>query len=200
MVVRPAFVILLLASLGLSSCDETDAVALRLRLNRDLSGTIVTSTLAIPTHDGLLVQATQGANWESKVEVACAAGSFENVNQLKLADLDLVAGEAPGGVGYLQLSVPRGEGVRWALAMVPLTADERVVAATALDPSGRVRTVGTTIKFEVELPSAVVSNGLTNRSRGSKSSGEGHIATLLVPLETALTPGEPMVWHLTWQK
>jgi len=39
------------------------------------------------------------------------------------------------------------------------------------------------IKIELELPAAVIGNGLTGKTRGTKVSAEGAIATLVVPLD-----------------
>ena len=90
--------------------------------------------------------------------------------------------------------------MRWARAFVPLSSDERQRAASALDPSGRTKDVGATLKLEIELPNVIISDGLLGRARGTKSSKEGERATLVVPLEIATTEGDPIIWHLTWQK
>jgi hypothetical protein len=81
-----------------------------------------------------------------------------------------------------------------------LTEDERKSVSGALDPTGKSEAVGATLKIEIELPSAVVGNGVVGKTRGTKSTSEGALATLIVPIETMLTPGDPITWHLTWQK
>ena len=192
---------LLLASLlALPACDETDAVAVRVRLRDDLSGTIRTSGLALPGGDGPLQQSSEGAVWGSRVEMLCATGTFVDVSKLRVADITFGAGSGGQGIGFAQVTIPRGPDVRWPRAFVPLSSDERKSAAGALDPTGKSDAVGATLKIEVELPSAVVGNGVLGKPRGTKASAEGAVATLVVPIDTMSTPGDPVVWHLTWQK
>lgn len=184
----------------LGACDETDAAAVRLRLARDLSGRISASALQ-PTAEGVRppIEAA-GVTWTTRVELLCAAGTFQKLSDVVLSDLTLSAGEGDKGICFLMLSLPRGPEVRWARELVPLGPAERKTASEAFDPSGKADAVGETVKFEVTLPSDVVGNGLTGRTRGTKAKSEGEVATLTVPVETALSAGEPIVWHLTWQK
>ena len=173
--------------LVLGACDESDAVSLRIKVREDFSGTIRASSLVLPAADGLVQRETQGATWDSRVDVACAAGRFDGLSALKLSDLAISGGEAGEGLCFVRVVLPRGEAVRWRVA-------------GAIDPTGKAKTVGSTIKIEIELPATVVGNGLTGKSRGMKATAEGSVATLVVPLEQATTPGEPITWHLTWQK
>jgi hypothetical protein len=190
----------LLPLLALPACDETDAVAVRIRLRDDLSGTVRTSGLVVPAEGHAVERETQGVTWGTRVDVACASGTFTSVESLRVADIEFAAGIQNEYVGFARVVVPRGEAVRWAKTFVPLDATQRREAAGALDPSGRSVEVGATIKIEVELPAAVIGNGLTGKTRGVKVSAEGAIATLVVPLETIHQGTEPMIWHLTWQR
>lgn len=192
--------LLLSTALFLSACDETDAVAVRIRLREDFAGTITTSALSIPPAEGLLAQESRGVQWDAHVDVVCASGHFESLSELHLADIAMTAGEAGAGLCYANISLPRGREARWAYVLVPLSADERARSAAALDPSSKSKDVGRTIKIEVTIPATVVANGLTGKTRGVKASDEGAVATLVVPLEVATTAGDPIVWHLTWQK
>ena len=192
---------LLLASLAaLPACDETDAVAVRVKLRDDFSGTVRTSGLALPQADGAVEQASEGAVWGSRVEMVCATGTFAEVSKLKVADISFSAGAGGQGIGYAQVSIPRGPDVRWPGAFVPLSEEERKSVAGALDPTGKSEAVGATIKLEFELPSAVVGNGVIGKVRGTKTTAEGPLATIIVPIEAMRAPGDPLVWHLTWQK
>jgi len=186
--------------LVLGACDESDAVSLRIKVREDFSGTIRASSLVLPAADGLVQRETQGATWDSRVDVACAAGRFDGLSALKLSDLAISGGEAGEGLCFVRVVLPRGEAARWPRAFVPLSDDGRARVAGAIDPTGKAKTVGSTIKIEIELPATVVGNGLTGKSRGMKATAEGSVATLVVPLEQATTPGEPITWHLTWQK
>jgi len=183
-----------------AGCDETDAVAVRLTVAEDFSGTVRTSSLALPREPGLLEQSVSGAQWDSSVEVVCAAGRFAALADLALADIVIRGGTTPEGLSFVRIELPRGEGARWPRAFVPLTVEERRRAVAALDPSGRAKEVGATVKLEVELPSDAVGNGLTGRARGTRTKSEGTLATLTVPLDVATTAGDPIVWHLTWQR
>ncbi|MFN0009109.1 MAG: hypothetical protein ACKVXR_14495 [Planctomycetota bacterium] len=198
--IRPLTALLLLSFLTLPACDETDAVAVRIRLRDDLSGTVRTSGLVVPTEEHAVQRETQGVTWGNQVDIACASGTFSSIGSLRIADIEFAAGSGHESIGFARVVIPRGEAVRWAKTFVPLDATQRKEAAGALDPSGRSVEVGSTIKIEVELPAAVIGNGLTGKTRGVKVSAEGAIATLVVPLETIHLGTEPIVWHLTWQR
>jgi hypothetical protein len=138
--------------------------------------------------------------WKSRVDLRCATGDFARLSEIGLSDATLSAGEGEGGLCFLRLSLPRGPEVHWARELVPLSQAERKEAAGAFDPSGESTEVGSTVKFEITLPSDPIGNGVTPRPRGTKAKSDGKTATLIVPVETALGTGEPLVWHLTWQK
>lgn len=184
----------------LCACDESDAVAVRIHLRPDLSGTLTASALARPAEGARLPVDTRGVTWKSRVDLANASGEFARLADVGISDLALSAGETEGGLCFLRLSLPRGPEVHWARELVPLSAAERKDASAAIDSGGSVAEIGSTIKFEVTLPSDVVGNGVMPRPRGTKLKAEGAVATLVVPIDTALSPGDPIVWHLTWQK
>jgi hypothetical protein len=187
-------------SLLLPGCDESDAVAVRIQLRPDFSGTLTASALERPAEGARAPLEARGVTWKSRVDLHCATGDFARLAELGISDATLTAGEGEGGLCFLRLSLPRGPGIHWAHELVPLDAAERKSASSAFDPTGQVTEIGATVKFEVTLPSSVVGNGVTPRPRGTKFKGDGNIATLTVPVETALAQGEPIVWHLTWQK
>jgi hypothetical protein len=186
--------------LVLSACDETDAVAIRVRLHEDFSGQVTTSNVALLESEAPLQQATQGVEWQSRAQIVCAAGHFAALGSVKMADIEWNTGDGGGGLAFVRIALPRGQSARWHKLLVPLSAEERTQAAAALDPSGRSKNVASMIKIEIELPSAVVGNGLTGRTRGIKAKAEGTTATLIVPLDVAAAEGDPIVWHLTWQR
>ncbi|MBK7877421.1 MAG: hypothetical protein IPJ77_17070 [Planctomycetes bacterium] len=197
---RHALLLLLSATLLLPGCDETDAVAVRVHLENDLTGTVTASALELPATGGRVVEAAQGAEWTARVGVVCNTGRFEDLSALKLADLTFAGGTNPTGLAYASVTLPRGEAATWPRTLVPLAPEERTKAAKAFDPSGKTTEIGATVKLEFTLPSAVVGNGVSGKSRGVRLSADGNVATLLVPIETALTAGDPIVWHMTWQK
>ena len=197
---RAMSALLLVPLLTLPACDETDAVAVRIRLRDDFSGTVRTSGLVVPPEEGEVQRQSQGVTWSTRVDVACANGTFASIESLKIADLEFTAGGSDQAIGFARVVVPRGEAAKWAKVFVPLDQAQRKDAAVALDPTGRSVDVGATLKIELELPTAVIGNGLTGKTRGTKVSAEGTIATLIVPLETVAAEKEPLVWHLTWQR
>jgi len=197
---RPSTALILALPLLLAACDETDVVAVRVKVREDLSGTVRTSGLLLPGSDGPVQKASDGATWGSRVEIECATGTFVDLSKLKLADISFGAGDGGQGIGFARVVLPRGPDARWPKTFVPLTEDERKSVSTAIDPSGKSESVGATLKIEIELPSAVVGNGVVGKTRGTKVTAEGTLATLIVPLESMTTPGDAITWHLTWQK
>lgn len=197
---RASAVFVLLAPLMLGACDESDAVSVHLRLRDDFSGTITASGLVGPAGPGRVESASSGANFEDRVEVAAASGRFAALNGLKVGDIAFAAGEAGEGFRFIKVTVPQGAPSQWPNLFVPLDEQARLKAAGALDPSGKSKDVGTSLKIEIELPGAVIGDGVVGKVRGTKSSHEGSIATLIVPLQAARAATEPLVWHLTWQK
>jgi hypothetical protein len=196
----PACLASLALSLLLTACDESDAVSVRIRVRPDLSGTITTSALQRPPEGAHIALETRGIGWKNLVDLRCATGDFARLSEVGISDATLSAGEGEGGLCFLRLSLPRGPEVHWARELVPLDSAERKAASTAFDPSGQAEEVGSTVKFEFTLPSEAIANGVTPRPRGTKAKSEGNVATLIVPVETALGTGEPIVWHVTWQK
>ena len=193
-------VLLSLFLFALGACDETDAVAIRIHLRDDFSGQVTTSNVALMPAESPLQQATQGVEWQSRAEILCSAGHFGSLGSLKLSDIALSSGDGGEGLAFVRISLPRGEAAKWCKVMIPMSAEERSTAAAALDPEGKTKNVASSIKLEIELPGNVVGNGLTGRVRGIKLKDEGATATLIVPLDVAQTPGDPIVWHLTWQR
>jgi hypothetical protein len=186
--------------LGLAACDETDAVAIRIHLRDDFSGRVTTSNVAMMPAESPLQQASQGVEWQSRAEIQCSAGKFASLGSLKIADIGLSSGDGGEGLAFVRVSLPRGDSAKWYKILIPLSAEERASAAASLDPDGKTKNVASSIKLEIELPGNVVGNGLTGRVRGMKVKDEGATATLVVPLDVAQSPGEPIIWHLTWQR
>ena len=197
---KPTIAPLLALALLLGACDETDVVAVRVQVREDMSGTVRTSGLLIPASDGPVQQATEGATWDSRVELVCATGTFDDLAKLKIADITFGSGQGGEGIGFARVVIPRGPDVRWPKTFVPLTSEERKEVAGAIDPTGKSDSVGATLKIELELPSAVIGNGLIGKIRGTKTTADGSLATLVVPLDAMTTAGDPLTWHLTWQR
>ena len=175
-------------------------MAIRIHLHDDFSGQVTTSNVALMPAESPLQQATQGVEWQSRAEILCSAGRFSSLSALKIAYIALSSGDGGDGLAFVRVSLPRGEAAKWSKVMSPMTAEERASATAALDPENKTKNVASSIKVEIELPGNVVGNGLTGRVRGIKLKDEGATATLIVPLDVAQTAGDPIVWHLTWQR
>lgn len=196
----PSLVLCLSLTALLSGCDESDAVAVRIQVRPDFSGKVTTSAVHQPSENARPSLETKGVTWTSRVDLRCATGDFAKLSELGLSDATLTAGEGEGGLCFLRVSLPRGPEVHWARELVPLDAAERKSASAAFDSTGLANEIGSTVKFEITLPSAPIGNGVTPRPRGTKIKADGNVATLIVPVETALASGDALVWHLTWQK
>jgi hypothetical protein len=197
---RALAVLALLAPLTLGACDESDAVSVHLRLRADFQGTITTSGLVAAAGPNRVESASTGAAFDDRAEVAAASGRFAALNGLKVGDIAFAAGEADEGFRFIKVTLPQGAAAQWPNLFVPLDEAARLKAAGALDPSGKSKDVGTSLKIEIELPGAVIGNGVQGKVRGTKFTSEGAIATLIVPVQAARGATEPLVWHLTWQK
>ncbi len=184
----------------LCACDEDDAVSIRIRLRDDGSGTLTTSGLIVPTDATRVEGASKGLQVDKRVQVSAAMGRFTALTGVSVADITFAAGEGDGGFRFLKVTVPQGQAAAWPDAFVPFDERARLDAAAALDPSGKSKDVGATLKIEIEMPSIVIDNGATGKVRGTKNSDEGTTATLVVPIQSARAATEPLVWHLTWQK
>ena len=187
-------------AVALAACDESDLAAIRLRIAEDLSGTVTASGVRIPHEAGPIEAGTRGAVWTDRAEVVCAAGRFESLTALAIEDLAFAAGTTADGISYVQVTVPRGPETRWARLLSPLSTEERRKGATTLDPTGRLREIGSPLKVEITLPGAVVAHGVVPEVRRVQEEVEGNRATLLVSAEAAQTEGRALVWQITWRK
>jgi len=189
-----ALVLVVLAT----GCEEDNAISVRLRVTEDLSGTVITSALAVPAGPGAVEQAATGASFDRQVSLRGAKGRFGSLEGLAIGDVRFSAGASDSGLRWARVEVPTGAEARWPALFVPLTEAERRSAAEAFEVSGDAGDVGRKFKIEIELPSEVVSNGATGKVRGTKNTSDGKTATLVVPIEAARNGKEPLVWQITW--
>lgn len=188
------------APLLLAACDENDAVSVKVRLKDDGTGTFTVSGMILPTDPSRVEGATAGVGFDKRVVLSAATGRFTTLTGVTVSDIGFVAGEGEGGFRFVKITVPQGTASQWPGVFVPFDERARLDAAGALDPSGKAKDVGQNLKIEVELPAPAVGNGVTGKVRGTKASIEGTTATLVVPIQASRGAGEPLVWHLTWQK
>lgn len=182
----------------LSACDEDNAISVRVRLQENLSGTVITSALAQASAPGAVETAAQGATFDARVELLGAKGKFEALDGLKIGDVSFSGGASESGLRWVRVEVPTGPDAKWPALFVPLDEAARRSAAEAFEVGSEARDVGKTFKVEIELPAPVVSLGATGKLRGSKSTQDGKVATLVVPIAAAREGREPLVWQITW--
>ena len=185
--------------LALVGCDESDLVSIRIRLNKDYSGTLVTSGLMIPAEPSALERASHGVAWRDRLQVIGASGAFDNVAKLSIEDIVFSCGGGSDGPSYVTINVPRGPQARWVRALAPLSLDERKRATEIFDPTGKVKELGSLVKLQIDFPGPVIAHGVSPSPTGCKEEAEEARATLVVSVETALSQGGVLVWQLTWR-
>jgi len=183
----------------LAACGEEDLTSVRLKLNADHSGTITASSVAVPQRTGF-DQGTRGATWADRVGVVAATGSFEAINRLVVGDISFHVDVSDHGMVSMEVVVPLGDAMQWAKLITPMTAEQRAESARAFDPAGRVKSLGSTFKLLIELPSDVVATGVTPHVRGVKASSDGAEAVLLVDVDRARAANGSLRWYVTWTK
>lgn len=190
----------LLISLLATACDESDTVSVRLTVGRDFSGRVTTSALRIPAPAAPLEHEGRGVQWDSRVQLVATSGTFSRLSELVFEDVTFGAGPSGERLDYAEVKLPRGPDARWPRNLVPLSEEERVRAASTLDPEGNHPDAGRLVKFELSLPGRVIGHGLTARAHGAREKAEGNVATLTIPIESTLDDAEPLIWHVTWRR
>ncbi len=183
----------------LAACGEEDLTSVRLRINGDHSGTITVSSVAVPERIGF-EQGTKGATWTDRVGVVAAKGSFDSVSRLVVGDISFDVEVSDHGMVTMEIVVPLGAAVQWAKLITPMSSEQRAESARAFDPDGRVKTLGSTFKLLIELPSDVVATGVTPHLLGVTTSSEDDEAVLLVGVDRALAADGSLRWHVTWMQ
>jgi hypothetical protein len=195
-----------LAALSLAlvagSCEESDAVSIRIRIQKDGKGTLTAVGLALPEKAHAIEDGSSAVKWGRRVGLVAVSGDFEAVDLVDLEGITFASGVHDDGLRYLRVSIIRDPEVGWARALVPVELGdegERAQLAAQLDPLGRIEDPASVLKIEVQLPSDVVGHGISERERRLKETASKNTATLSIPLGFALSPGRALVWHLTWE-
>jgi hypothetical protein len=201
----------LAAALTLSACDERDASSLRLDLKDDLSGTIVASGLVAPTQPAAVESGTAGGGvaWSGRAGVMVSRGSFKKLDELNVGGITFqtISAGSAATTGVLRprlikVTIPRGADVKWPALFSGANDEERAgaqrVLSTEADASPNTD-LGTSVKITVNIPGKVISSGIALRSRGLSAEKDATTATLIMPVELAKQPGEPLVWHISWE-
>ncbi len=206
-----AGVLCLMAAMTLSACDERDAASLRLDLKADLSGAVVASGLVAPMQPAAVETGTSGGgvSWTGRAGVMVSRGSFKKIDDLNIGGITFQTIDA-GSVAttgvlrprLIKVSIPRGADVKWPALFAGASDDERAGAQRVLstEADGSPNTdLGTSVKITVSIPGKVISSGIAMRARGLSAEKDATTATLIMPVELAKQPGEPLVWHISWE-
>lgn len=201
----------LAAMMTLSACDERDASSLRLDLKDDLSGNVVASGLVAPKQPAAVETGTTGGGveWSGRAGVMVSRGSFKKIDDLNIGGITFQTIDA-GSVAttgvlrprLIKVSIPRGADVKWPALFAGASDDERASAQRVLstEADGSPNTdLGTSLKITVSIPGKVISSGIALRARGLSAEKDATTATLIMPVELAKQPGEPLVWHISWE-
>lgn len=203
-----ALPLLLGGLLAISGCDESDASSLRVALNEKSGGTITASSVVLPAEPGPARRTSAGVNWTHQAGVVMNTGTFEDVSTLRVADIAFArvggkaVGGATGGEGavVIEATLPRGTDAKWPGVLSVTDAAQRESAANAM--STLAPKVGSVVKIIVEVPKGytIVTAGLIGRGKGLNSSFEQSSATLLVPMDVAVTAAPDLRWTITYAK
>ncbi len=137
---------------------------------------------------------SQGVVWNERAQLFASRGAVAKVGELRLQDM---AVESPSKTS-LRLSFPRGAEAKWHTLLAP-PAEGRAAAATALDPARPAAAIGETIRIEIETPGEVTAVGHAPTARMVKSDKDGKRALLWIPVATARSAGETIVFDITWR-
>lgn len=191
------FLLPFLATL-LAACSGGELVGVHVALAADGSGTVTTRALLLPADPNRAESLASGAKWSLRAALVASQGTFARIADLRLGDGTLtfqpdLDGERPG----LRVRLKRGPGTTWIEALVP-DRDTRRSMAGAYDPTGRTKEIAEVLRLEIETPATVITSGVLPTGRGVEADREGRRAVLLLPVRTAVEPGEDFVWEISW--
>jgi len=178
----------------LGACSDADPIGVHLRLLADGTAVVTCRSLQLVEVPGPVESHSQGVEWQERARLFASRGKVTDLAALRLADLTFQR----VGERSVRVQVPRGPDATWHGLLAP-SPEGRAAAAAALDPGRPAAAVGATIRIEVEVPDLVTAVGHAPAARMVKSDKDGKSALLWVPVETARSAGEPIVFDLTWR-
>jgi hypothetical protein len=188
------------AAAVLPACSQSDASSLKLTLRQDLSGELLTSSVALrEARDGPVQTAVSGADWKAAGTLVVARGEFADVGKLNIGGISFTP-SVRGGAPVLRVTIERGSAAKWPDAFTVTDREARKNTALTLDPSAKASSIGEAIKLQISVPGQVISAGTDNKERGVNSSYEETLATLIIPARVAIADGRPITWHITWKE
>ncbi len=188
--------IIAVAGFSLAGCNE-EPLSIRITLDADGSGTIKVISVAAPDQAGAAERGSRGARWSDRVSVSAESGAFADLAQLAVADITFQRA-LDRDMGLLDVIIPLGTHVQWVADLAPLAEADRTRLAGVFDPAGRARSIGASLRIEIELPGRIVSSGAMPGGQGIMASHEGTIATLNVPVGATVQYHDTVRWHVAW--
>jgi hypothetical protein len=180
--------------LALGACNDTDVVGMHIALSASGSGSITTHSLQIPNTPGPAEQGIRRVDWQERVGLFSSRGSFKDITEVRISEIRF---QLDGR--HLTVTIPRGQGVEWYKTLAPASEEERQRAAKTFDPTGKAKSVGTTVKIEIELPGAAVAVGFFPANvRGVETAKDKNKVTAWLPLRALRQEGDDFRWEVTW--
>jgi hypothetical protein len=180
--------------LALGACSDSDVIGVYIKVAEDRSGSITTHSLKVPNVAGPAESEIKAVSWSQRANLFSSTGSFQDISDLRIGEVRFsFQGK------HLQVTLPRGPAVRWYRFFAP-DADEQELAALTFDPTGKAKNVGTMVKFDVQVPGEVVSEGVNPKGiRNVSFESDGTNASLWVPLRAMREQGDELTWSVTWK-
>ncbi len=189
---------LALCSCVLASCFGAEPdTRVRIRVAADGSGHVHARSLLVDEVPSPMTDGGAGVTWEDPAAIVFTRGHFERLDGLRLHEIGFSLTPAATGFSVLTVTLPRGPEVRWARALSSGDGKQRHDAGNRIDPDAR-RAAGEELGLEIQFPREIISEGLRRRAAGVSHSREGTSATLRMQTDTALAPGEELVWIITY--
>ena len=198
LILRRVRLCLLAVTLGLGSCSRpSQDVGVRINLLPDLSGTVHTRSLVAEDVRGTLISGSDGVEWEHHAQMVFGRGKFASIMELRFEEIRFEVSITENGVSILTVTMARGPDVKWLGMLTSKDPDLRSSSGATLNPESTTE-AGGRIEFLIELPTEVISQGVSPRARGVRSSHKGNFATLSVTADAAQVAGEDLVWVIAW--
>jgi hypothetical protein len=187
-----------LLSLLCAGCGADDVVRIRIDMKADRSATLHVSSLLMQEGPGPMEAGAKGVTWNERAVLQTSAGTVADLDGMTLDDVTFRTGTTDTGLGFVSVTLPRGDSAKWFRKLAPSREDRTRVQKT-FDPTETFGKVGYAVKFELLLPGVVGGNGVHPRGRGVVVDAEKHKAILLVPIDAMIVDDGVMTWDVTWR-
>lgn len=181
--------------LALGACGGDDVVGIHITLRATGGGVLTTQSLQVPDSPGPAEGGVTSVEWQERVNLFASKGSFERLSDVGIGEITFTL-EAR----HLTILIPRGPDVSWYRTLAPTTEAQQRQAATTYDPTGKTKSVGTMIQFQIELPGEAVAVGIApGNVRGVSTDKDKNKVSAVLPVSAMRQSGEPLRWEVTWR-